>query len=382
MTMTRCRTCVVAALTVVWAAGAWGQPAGVPKPVGAPYVYTQWESFTGESTNGGLVNDHIFALEADGDSLWIGTEGGLVLYHDGTWQSWTEADGLPWRVVIGIAKDRRTGDLWLGLFGGGIARFSGGRFEQFTQMNSGLINDVVYGIDTQGDYVWVATTAGISRFNHVTGEWRAFNEQHAPMEEVWAYNVSVSDDERKVYFAVWGSGILEWDVANETWEDYLDPDGEMEIDLYRDDGLIHVITTSASYKDGVLFASTYFGLSRYDGRGWRGYSDHDSGLPSVFINLTKARSGNSAYNCTDKGLAVLADFASDTWVTYQRDTEDAATWTAHVKVGKDEVTTVPTNLSLPNHFLISAAFMNNDVWIGTGHGLARGIGQGYYEGVR
>ena len=47
--------------------------------------------------------------------------------------------------------------------------------------------------------------------------------------------------------------------------DYLDPDREMEIDLYRDDGLIHVITTSASYIDDVLWASTYFGLSRYDG---------------------------------------------------------------------------------------------------------------------
>jgi hypothetical protein len=371
-----------AVLTVAWAAGAWSQTNGGTEPAGAPFVYTRWESFTRESTGGGLVNDHIFYLEADGDSLWIGTEGGLSLYHDGTWQSWTEADGLPWRVVIGIAKDHKTGDLWLALFGGGIARFSGGRFEHYTQMNSGLINDVTYAIDTQGDNVWVATTAGISRYNHVTGEWTAFNEQHAPMEEIWVYNVSVSDAEDKVFFAVWGGGILEWDVATETWKDYLDPDGEMEIDLYRDDGLIHVITTAASPKDGVLWASTYFGLSRYDGRNWRGYLDHDSGLPSTFINLTRGRSGASTYNATDKGLAVLSDFASDTWVTYQRDAEDAPTWTAHVKVGADEMRAVPTNLDLPNHFVIAVAFAGDDVWIGTGHGLARGIGQGYYEGIR
>jgi len=369
-------------LALAATACASGRPETAPRPSGKPFVYTQWESFTRESTNGALINDHIFFLEPDGDSLWIGTEGGLVLYYHGTWQSWTEADGLPWRVVLGIAKDHKTGDLWLALFGGGIARFSGGRFEQYTQMNSGLINDVAYAIDTQGDNVWVATTAGISRYNHVTGEWRAFNEQNAPMEEIWVYNVSVDDAEDKVFFAAWGGGILEWDVATETWEDYVDPDGEMEIDLYRDDGLIHVITTSASYKDGVLWASTYFGLSRYDGRNWRGYLDHDSGLPSTFINLTKARSGTAAYNCTDKGLAVLADFASDTWVTYQRDAEDAATWTAHVKVGADEVRAVPTNLTLPNHFVIAVAFVGDDVWIGTGHGLARGIGKGYYGGIR
>ena len=382
MTTSCYRGWVAAALAAAWAAGASGQSTGSPQLAGEPYVYTHWESFTKESTHGALINDHVFFLEADGDSLWIGTEGGLILYSDGTWQSWTEADGLPWRVVMGIAKDRKTGDLWLALFGGGIARFSGGRFEQFTQMNSGLLNDVSYGIDIQGDYVWVASTAGISRYNQVTGEWRVFTERNAPMEEIWAYNVSVGEHEDKVYFAVWGGGILEWDVATETWTDYLDPDGEMEIDLYRDDGLIHVITTSASYVDDVLWASTYFGLSRYDGRNWRGYLDHDSGLPSTFINQTVGRSGTVAYNCTDKGLAVLADFASDTWVTYQRDEENAARWTAHVMVGGDEVRAVPTDLDLPNHFVISVAFMGEDVWIGTGHGLARGIGKGYYEGIR
>jgi hypothetical protein len=380
MTMMGYRTFFVTVLSVAWAAGARGQSEGAPTLEGEPYVYTQWESFTSESTDGALVNDHIFFLEPDGDSLWIGTEGGLVLYHDGTWQSWTEADGLPWRVIMGIAKDRKTGDLWLALFGEGIARFSGGRFEHFTQMNSGLLNDVSYGIDIQGDNVWVASTAGISRYNQVTGEWAAFNEQHAPMEEVWTYNVSAAED--KVFFAVWGSGILEWDVATETWKDYLDPDGEMEIDLYRDDGLIHVITTSASYVDRVLWASTYFGLSRYDGRNWRGYLDHDSGLPSMFINQTVGRSGTSSYSATDKGLGVLADFASDTWVTYQRDDEDAATWTAHIMVGGDEVRAVPTDLDLPNHSVISVALMGADVWIGTGHGLARGIGTDFHEGLR
>ncbi|NOZ75586.1 MAG: regulator [FCB group bacterium] len=359
---------------------AWCQSDTTVTLAGEPYVYTKWESFTRESTHGGLINDHIFWLEADGDSLWIGTEGGLVLYENGTWKSWTEKDGLPWNVVMGIAKDPKTGDLWLALFGEGIARFSGGYFEHFTQVNSGLLNDVVYGVDIQGDNVWVATTAGISRYNQVSGEWTVFNEKYAPMKEVWTYNVDAAED--KVYFAVWGGGILEWDVATESWKVYLDPDGQMEIDLYRDDGLVHDITTAASYIDGVLWAATYFGLSRYDGRNWRGYMDHDSGLPSNFINLVAGRSKNSAYNCTDKGLGVLVDYETDTWVAYQRDTEDAKTWTAHVMVGKQEIKTVPTNLHLPNHFTTSVEFMGDDVWIGTGHGLARGIGKGYYTGLR
>jgi ligand-binding sensor domain-containing protein len=349
-------------------------------PIKIPYIYTEWESFTTESTHGALVNDHIFFLKADRDSLWVGTENGLMLYHEGNWQSWTEKEGLPWRVVIGIAKDKKTGDLWLALFGEGIARFSGGQFEHFTQMNSGLLNDVVYNLDIEGDDVWIATTAGISRYNQVTGEWATYNERHAPMEEVWVYNVDATPE--KVFFAVWGSGILEWDIKDQDWTEYLDPDGEMEIDLYRDDGLIHVITTAASYVDNILWASTYFGLSRYDGRNWRGYHDHDSGLPSAFINFVLGRSGTSSYSCTDKGLGVLADFETDTWVTYHRKAEDARCWTADIMVGKELIKSVETNLTLPNHFMIAVEFIGNDVWIGTGHGLARGIGKDYYPGLR
>ena len=158
------------------------------------------------------------------------------------------------------------------------------------------------------DTVWVATTAGLSALNTVTGEWEIYTEKNAPMEEIWCYNVDAGDG--KVYAAVWGGGILEWDKKTRRWNAHRDPDREMEIDLYRDDGLIHIITTSASYVDEVLWASTYFGLSRYDGRHWRGWMDHDSGLASNFINFTKGRSGTSCYNATDlraRGAQRLCD---------------------------------------------------------------------------
>ena len=156
----------------------------------------------------------------------------------------------------------------------------------------------------------------------------------------------------------------------------------MEIDLYRDDGLVHVITTAASYVEGILWASTYFGLSRYDGRNWRGYMDHESGLPSNFINLTLGRSATSSYNCTDKGLGVLVDFESDCWVSYHLEDEKSNSWTANIMQGKHVIDKIPTNLDLPNHFTICVEFMEDDIWIGTGHGLARGIGKNYYPGLR
>ena len=67
-----------------------------------------------------------------------------------------------------VALNQKTGEVWLALFGGGLARFSAGRFDHFHQLNSGLVNDVVYGVAVENDNVWCATTAGASRQRLVT----------------------------------------------------------------------------------------------------------------------------------------------------------------------------------------------------------------------
>lgn len=341
---------------------------------GLPYVYTQWDQFT---TRDGLPNDHIFAVRCDGPRVWIGTENGLACYHKetGKFQSWTEEDGLPWRVVSWIDVHPKTGEVWLALFGGGVARFSAGRFDHFHQLNSGLVNDVVYGLAIENDNVWCATTAGASRYNTVRDRWDIYTEKNAPMEEIWNYGCSYADG--KVYLSVWGSGVLEFDIATEQWKDYLDPDGEMEIDLYRDDGIVHVITTGVSYVEKILWVTTYFGACRYDGRHWRGYFEHDCGLPSDFNNSVKGRSAQEAWFCTDKGLGVVADFEADTWVTYTSDQKNGS-GQAVIQQGHTILKTVDTGPNLPHNYVLAADFDGNDVWVGTSKGLARARGNGYY----
>ena len=343
-----------------------------------PYVYSKWKQFT---TKEGLPDDHIFAVKADGPRVWVGTENGLAMIdkRTGKIKSWGEKDGLPWRVVTGIDVDPKTGDVWIGMFGGGLARFSGGRFEHWHQLNSGLVNDVVYGVAVENNNVWAATTAGASRFNTVTGEWTIFTEKNAPMEEIWNYAVTYSDG--KVYLGVWGSGVLEYDVATGRWKDYLDPDGEMEIDLYRDDGLIHVIVPGVSVVDKVMWVATYFGVTRYDGRNWRGFYNMDSGLPSDFNNFVKARSASEAWFCTDKGVGAITDPATNTWVTYTRDPKTHR-GKAEVFRGRQVLETVDMPVGIPHNYILSAEVDGSDVWIATSKGLGWGIGQSYYPGLR
>ena len=349
-----------------------------PSRTELPYVYTQWRQFT---TEHGLPNDHIFAVAVEEPWVWVGTEDGLARIdkRDGSIRSWREKDGLPWKVVSALAVNEKTGELWIGLFGGGLARFSGGRFDHFHQLNSGLVNDVVYGVAVENDNVWVATTAGANRYNPATGEWAIFTEKNAPMEEIWNYAVTYNDG--KVYLGVWGSGVLEFDIATESWKVYLDPDGEMEIDLYRDDGIVHVITTGVSFVDQILWVGSYFGGSRYDGRHWRGYYTHECGLPSDFINTVKGRSGNEAWYGTDKGLGVVTDFATDTWVTYTL-VPETHSGKAVISRGTEILDTIEMDVNIPHNYVLWTELDGNDVWVGTSKGLAWGKGSDYYPGLK
>ncbi len=345
---------------------------------GLPYVYTEWEHWT---VKNGLPNDHIFAIKADGPRVWIGTENGFALYdkRTGKIRSWTEKEGLPWRVVAGIDVDPRTGEVWMALFGGGLARFSAGRFDHYHQLNSGLVNDVVYGVAVIGDEIWAATTAGASRYNTVKDKWDIYTEQNAPMEEIWNYGVSARDG--KVFLAIWGSGVLEFDLPTERWKHYVDPDGEMEIDLYRDDGIPHVITTGVSYVDKVLWASTYFGACRYDGRHWRGFFTHEGGTPSDFNNAARGRSAHECWYCTDKGVGAIVDFETDTWVVYTMD-PDTHEGVAEIRRAGKLLQTVRSPRGIPHNYALWADFDGSDVWVGTSKGLGWARGKDYYPRLK
>ena len=203
----------------------------------------RFENFT---TANGLPDNHVFCVLVDGDRIWAATENGLAVYENHAWKTYTTNDGLAHRAVLSLALDKRTGDVWAGTMGG-LSRVSGGRIDTFTQLNSGLSNDVVYGVSVEGENVWVATAAGACRLNLRTNQWTLYNERNTPMIEIWVYGVSATPT--KVYYAVWGSGVLEYDQKTGRWDKYDDPDGETEMVLFKDQGLIHEIVTSVSYVD-------------------------------------------------------------------------------------------------------------------------------------
>ena len=334
-----------------------------------PPLYTRWENFTVQN---GMPDEKVFCAAADGDRVWAGTENGFVLIENGrVARVYQPKDGLVNRVVMSVAVDPRTGDLWIGTFGG-LSRFSGGQFKNYTNLTSGLLNDVIYGVAMQDQFVWVATTAGVSRLNTDTGEWTNWSEYNAPFHEPWAYGVAPAPNQQKVYAAVWGGGLCEYDLERKVWRPHTDPDEEMEMVLFRNQGLIHIIVSNVAYDPSaqMVWASTYFGLSGYDGRDWHNYLTKDSGLASDFINAPKARRGE-VWACTDKGLSYL-NYKTNTWVTY-RPSKQGGQGEIEVTWPEGKKSKFHTATSLAHNYILNMDFQGEDVWVATARGLSHGI---------
>jgi len=323
-------------------------------------VYGNWKNFTSKN---GLPADRVYCVKIDGEKVYAGTHHGLAVYENGKWKTYTTEDGLPHNGIVSVDVCQATGDVWIGTLGG-LARWSAGKFEIFNQFNSGMPNDLVYNVVCDGRDVWMATAGGAGHYDTFTKEWEIFTEANAPMHEPWTYALSVGDG--KVFIAAWGGGVIEYNKATKTFRDYVDPDGFMEIDLEPDDGVIHDITTSTAYANGILWVSTYFGLSRYDGKYWKGYFDHDSGLASNFLNFVKVN-GRVAYACSDKGLSTTD---GTTWVTYKRfeDSEDGVAIITSGSIRKE----IRQSPSIAHSFIINAEAKGDVLWVATSKGLSRG----------
>jgi ligand-binding sensor domain-containing protein len=162
-----------------------------------------WELHTVESTRGGLPNDWVYGLaEGRNGEVWLGTEGGLARFAGGRWDNWNHAKGLgaPYErvkdaidfkndpakqsehharqkqemgladinvaynpnYIVSLAVDRE-GIVWAGTWGGGLSRFDGREWKQFT-VAEGLPGNHVFmlHVDPKGT-MWIGTNNGLAR---------------------------------------------------------------------------------------------------------------------------------------------------------------------------------------------------------------------------
>ena len=114
--------------------------------------------------------NYVFSTIADHeDVIWVGTwGGGVARYEGGKWYNLSMIDGLAGNIVYSVAQDP-TGAYWFGT-NRGLSRYDGKTFSNFT-VDSGLPGNDVYAIAvTDGDDVWVGTRNGVARLAPAASE--------------------------------------------------------------------------------------------------------------------------------------------------------------------------------------------------------------------
>lgn len=304
-------------------------------------------------------------LKTSEGHLWIGTWDGLCEREDnGKFKRYGPEHGLSHKMVLCLVEDCKTGDLWVGTMKG-LNKFSGGKITRYLQTDSGLPNNVVYGVDIVDDHVWVATAAGAGSLNLKTGLWKIYDHNNSVMHEPWCYSIKGAKD--RVFIGVWGSGIIEHDPKLGSFKEYRDPDGDFHYDLIPDDGPINDITSWIAWNEGILWQCTYFGLSRYDGKNWKTWVQDKSPLPSNFTQFAWPV-GRTCWIGHDKG-ASLTDGAN--WINYRVGEKGEGVVEIH-RPGK-AVESQPMATALANSFVLGIWADETEAWFATSKGLSRGV---------
>ncbi|MCP4146323.1 MAG: hypothetical protein GY757_01105 [bacterium] len=228
------------------------------------------------ATDAGFLNNSIRSLKEDHKgNLWIGTFGGGVCrYSEGKFKNYTTAQGLVDNAIRAIAEDKK-GFLWFGTENG-LSRFDGKEFKNFTTAD-GLSSNYIYDLAFDGDgRLWIATKEGAAYFseNHFTIYTRA---DGLPGDKVTAL---LPDSGGRIWFGTEDRGISCF--QNNNFVTYTTKDGLSG----------NTISSIIEDHNGNIWIGTWNGVTLFSDGKFSTYKT-ENGLSDNFVySLLQDREGN------------------------------------------------------------------------------------------
>ncbi|MFC1716843.1 hypothetical protein ACFL6S_24465 [Candidatus Poribacteria bacterium] len=282
-----------------------------------------------------LVSDNIRCITTGADSVWIGTDRGISIYHK-TANQWTKLDredGLISDDVTAIAVDGKS--VWVGTrFGVSLYEREKDTWTKF-QKRDGLADNRITSIAADGNYIWFGTESGVSCYNKATGAWSLQREKGKDkLNKITAIAVETE----YVWFGT-QEGLRRYDKAKNSWNTYAEKDGLIQ----------NHISYVASSKDAIWVSTEKSGVSEYSKTNQafiKSYTKNDF-LESNLVKTVAVDGSNVWFGSADNGIRRYMTTV-DTWFKF----------TTAQGLVSDHIT----------HLTVDG----NDVWIGTyEHGLCR-----------
>lgn len=152
-------------------------------------------------------------------TLWLGTNGnGLVHLDQRTGRaqlfrySPTDPFSLPSDIVVTVfaASD---GNVWIGTFLGGLARYDGKRFYRYkdcTDVSPAMAGDNIWAIAEDNNHnLWIGSLEhGLAKLNLLTGEEEVYNVENGRLTSDHIMSIDITDDQRILLGTSNGAAVI------------------------------------------------------------------------------------------------------------------------------------------------------------------------------
>lgn len=209
---------------------------GVNKVTGDPASIKNWQSFTVENTEGGLIDNWVYAIEIErSGKIWFGTETGISSLHNGKWTAFNHKNGL------------------------------GATYEQVRHENQGIMSLF------QGQHHFSQASPSIP------------NIQTSDYQPNYVVSMLL-DKKNRLWIGTWGGGLSLLDTQTLIFRNFSVKDGLSG----------NFILSLEEDRSGGLWIGTNDGLSRFDGKTFLNFSALN-GLKSKFIFSIEASPDHSLW---------------------------------------------------------------------------------------
>ena len=217
---------------------------GINKITGNPESRKNWQSFTVENTDGGLIDNWVYTIEiAPSGKMWFGTESGISSYENGKWEAFNHSNGL------------------------------GASYNKVKNDNRGIIS--------------------LFQGQHHSGSPSIPNIQSSDYRPNYVISMLL-DKKNRLWIGTWGGGLSMLDTQTLTFRNFTVANGLPG----------NFILSLESAKSGGLWIGTNNGLSRFDGKIFHNFSTIN-GLKSKFILSIEAASNHSLWVGSNNSLTQI-----------------------------------------------------------------------------
>jgi hypothetical protein len=261
-------------------------------------VYNRYN--TGLAEN---FNNDIF-IDSKTRRWFANGNGGIQVFDCPVWEAygpWNEGHfpaPLDYTTIGTSIAETPLGDIWMSYDGvaGGVIQIPGGDVHSpqnwivWENDNAGVNIQFIQHIvsDDEGN-IWCALDGGgVSVYWHATGSWQNFTTSNSPLITNYITDISFSGG------SVWIANYYLTQYTDGVWNEYSP----------MDMGLVSwaSVLTAEKDDDGVLWAGTSEGLTRFDGSDWTIFNDANSNLAGNTVNSIEFGNGDTlfvaAYNVT------------------------------------------------------------------------------------